>query len=329
MSGLLASFDRRSEDIRVFAVIIPELEFGDIEREIFFADFVKCADHAALDERPEAFNRLSVNDASDVLANAMINAAERIFVGQFAVAGRGVGAKQTDFMRDGFANECGQRLVFQVTDDASNDVALASDRTDHDSLSKPRTRPATASSVPIAAFVFVPVLSLPADKGFVDLDDTAKLADVLDKRGSDFVAHKPSGLVGAEAHIPIDLQGAHSLFADQHQVRDPEPILQRLIRIFKNCPCKIRETISSIAPRSALRALPMPRAGMKTINSVVAAARAMDALWPSARDQIRFAIVLSLKQRIELRRCHLMDWLRLLLTGHGDVPRSIGGLSHV
>jgi hypothetical protein len=33
----LASFDSASEDVRVLAIVIPELELGDIEREINFA----------------------------------------------------------------------------------------------------------------------------------------------------------------------------------------------------------------------------------------------------------------------------------------------------
>jgi hypothetical protein len=44
-----ASTDRRSEDIRVLAIIITELEFSDVERHVFAAHFMECADHAALD----------------------------------------------------------------------------------------------------------------------------------------------------------------------------------------------------------------------------------------------------------------------------------------
>jgi hypothetical protein len=67
------SVDRRSENVRVLPVVIAELEFGDIERHIFPAHFVKCADHAALEDRPEAFDGLRVDRANDVLASGVVN----------------------------------------------------------------------------------------------------------------------------------------------------------------------------------------------------------------------------------------------------------------
>ena len=47
--------DCRPEDVRVQTVVIAELELGNIERKVLFADLVEGPDHAALDERPEAF----------------------------------------------------------------------------------------------------------------------------------------------------------------------------------------------------------------------------------------------------------------------------------
>jgi hypothetical protein len=43
-----AAFNRGPGDIRVLAVVIPELELGNIEREIFFADLVESSDRRAL-----------------------------------------------------------------------------------------------------------------------------------------------------------------------------------------------------------------------------------------------------------------------------------------
>ena len=40
---LSASLNRRSEDVGILAVIVPELELCDIEREVLFADFVEAA----------------------------------------------------------------------------------------------------------------------------------------------------------------------------------------------------------------------------------------------------------------------------------------------
>lgn len=52
----LAFLDRRPEDVRVQTVVIAELELGDIERQILFADLVEGPDHAALDERDKGQN---------------------------------------------------------------------------------------------------------------------------------------------------------------------------------------------------------------------------------------------------------------------------------
>jgi hypothetical protein len=57
----LASADRGSENI----VIVFQLKFRDVERHIFAADAVKCADNAAFENRPEAFNRVGVNRGDD------------------------------------------------------------------------------------------------------------------------------------------------------------------------------------------------------------------------------------------------------------------------
>ena len=58
---------RRPEHIGVAAVVVPELKFGDVERQIFCAHLVERADHAALEDAPKAFNRVRVNCADNVL----------------------------------------------------------------------------------------------------------------------------------------------------------------------------------------------------------------------------------------------------------------------
>src|ERR1700682_3697120 len=50
-----ASADRLAEDVLILAIIVTELKFGDVERQIFGADLVESADNAALEDRPEAF----------------------------------------------------------------------------------------------------------------------------------------------------------------------------------------------------------------------------------------------------------------------------------
>jgi len=61
---MLTSTDRRSKYVQIEAVVIAELKFSDIERHIFGAHFAERADHAAFEDRPEAFNRVRGMDRS-------------------------------------------------------------------------------------------------------------------------------------------------------------------------------------------------------------------------------------------------------------------------
>ena len=77
--ALSASLDRRSEDVRIHAVIIAELEFGNIQRHVFGAHLMERADHAAFEDRPEAFDGLSVYHTDNILAFGVIDDAMWIF----------------------------------------------------------------------------------------------------------------------------------------------------------------------------------------------------------------------------------------------------------
>lgn len=50
----LTSPDRRTEYVGIVPVVVAELKFRDVQREIFGADFMERADHAALtsDQKP-------------------------------------------------------------------------------------------------------------------------------------------------------------------------------------------------------------------------------------------------------------------------------------
>jgi len=112
---MLASINCRSENVLVMPVIIAELELCDIQ--VLFADLVEGSDAATLDERPEAFDGLSVNRANKVLADAVIDGRVRIFV-QAPIAGPLVGAKQTDLVRYSLAHERSKGLRADILDHA-------------------------------------------------------------------------------------------------------------------------------------------------------------------------------------------------------------------
>jgi hypothetical protein len=108
MSFASASRNRGSEDVRVLAIIVTELEFSNIERKVLFADFVEAPHNTTLDQRPEALDCLRVNRADDVLAFGVVNGRVRIFPVKFLVSLPLVGAEQADFVRDGFADKLGE-----------------------------------------------------------------------------------------------------------------------------------------------------------------------------------------------------------------------------
>lgn len=124
LENTLTSSNRRSENIRIFAVIIAELKLRNIERHIFGADFVEASDDPAFENRPKALNRVRVDCADNVLPNAVIDRAMRV-IGQPVIDAALIGREQANLVRDGFANEgfCG--LLGDVLQDASDDATLA------------------------------------------------------------------------------------------------------------------------------------------------------------------------------------------------------------
>jgi hypothetical protein len=93
--GVSASLNRRAGDVRVLT-----------------------ANKTALENRPEAFDGLSVNCAHNILPFGVVNNAMRIFTIEPLVANPLIGAKQADFVGDGFADERGESGGIHVRDHA-------------------------------------------------------------------------------------------------------------------------------------------------------------------------------------------------------------------
>src|SRR5689334_17999845 len=128
MTDHLASPYRVVEDVRVLAVVISELKFGNIQREIFAADFVKCSDNAALHQRPKTFDGLRMHRADNVLAFRVVNAGQRIFTGETVVTRPLIGTEQANLSRDGLANELRESAGADVFDHPRYHVAFAAYR---------------------------------------------------------------------------------------------------------------------------------------------------------------------------------------------------------
>ncbi len=286
------SFGRRSENIGVQSIVIPELKFRYVQMQILLADLVVCANYTALQDRPEAFDGVGVDCANDMLADAVVNDTVRETIVQPIVPGPRISAEQANAGGNCLSDEPFEDRAAGVLNDARDDIALASDRADYCALARIAAPPHADLLVPM------PVAIVSADIGFINLDNAAKFLSVLNEGGPDLVAHEPSGLVGAEAHVAEDLKGAHALLADEHQMRDSEPILQRLIRVLKDCAGQVREAVASVG--CARIALPVPRPALQFGGNNRATARATDAFRPAPRDQVSNAIILSLKECVEL-----------------------------
>ena len=277
----LASLDRRSENIRVLPIVIAELELSDIERHIFAAHFVERTDHAALEDRPEAFDGLGMNGADDVLASSVVNGGVReIFIEAF-VSGPLIGAKQADLMGNGFANERVERCSLDVRDYPRDHIALAADGADDWSFAGTNAAGPAAS----AALIPMPVFGQAADERFIYFDNSAELINVLHESGSDLMAHEPRGPIRAKAHIAIDLQCAHALLARKHEMDDAEPLPQRLVRVLENRSCDMGEAIVG-GGRRAFVAQPVPLHCAVCLDLHVATSRAGYAFRPAATSEI-------------------------------------------
>jgi hypothetical protein len=54
---MLASLNRRSENVGIEPIVVAELKFGDVQRHVFCADLVEAPDDAAFEDRPEALGK--------------------------------------------------------------------------------------------------------------------------------------------------------------------------------------------------------------------------------------------------------------------------------
>src|SRR5579883_2800470 len=191
-----------------------------------------------------------------------------------------------------------------------HDLALATHSADNGRLA--RAHPTAPTVAPSAVLV----VRLPADEGLVYFDNPHQLAEVLiGETGPDPVAHIPSGLIGAETHVPLHLKGTDAFLGRQHQVDDAEPLAQGLVGVLEDRPGDMRE---AVALGGALVALPVPGAAFQLIDLLRAAAGATDPYGPAVPYQIGAAGILIGKRRLPLGDRHLVD--TLLGLGHGPSP---------
>jgi hypothetical protein len=199
--GASATPYRGSKDVRVVPIVISEFEFCNVQRQIFAADLVEATHDAALQQRPEAIDSLRVDNAIDILLFGVDNefVIEGIF--QVSIAGMFIGSDQANFFGHGLPHEGVESLGIGAVDYAGDDITLAADRADDRNFAGTF---AAARSIPL---VPMPVVSLAANVGFVNLDNSHQLAEFrIGEARANAVAHVMGGRITAEAHHAMDLQ---------------------------------------------------------------------------------------------------------------------------
>jgi hypothetical protein len=201
-----------------------------------------------------------------------------------------------------FVHELVQCFGLDVGDDASDHVALRLYGSYNDRLAGSASAPEVSAS----PFALMFVLGLAPDEGFIDFHDPAQLGCIARRqRHAKAMAHIPGRLVGAKAHVSANLQGADALLAGQHQVRNFEPILERLVRVLKDGARDVRKAIGRHG--RTLVALPMPRVASQGFRAIRATPRTLHAFRPTLADQIRAARFLIRKRLFKLWDGELMQ----------------------
>jgi hypothetical protein len=307
---------RRSEDVVVVPIIVAELKFSDVERHVLFADFVERTNHAAFEDRPEAFNRVCVDRANNVFASGVLDDLVPADLPDMSIAGPLVGHKQADFFGDRLANESGKHIGANRFDYACYDITLALDGANNRLLAGTDATATSAASPPMF------IVGLAANKCFINFDNAKQLLEffILQSR-TNAVAHMPGGPVRTESHIALDLPSTNALLACEHQIDDTKPFAKIDLRVFEDCPDQMRESISPSFP--TIRALPFEFHGRERIDAVAVTSRAAHASRPPMSNQVVVAGFLVGECCLPLADGHLVDLAWLLGAGHVVSPNRL------
>jgi hypothetical protein len=284
------------EDVRIFAIVKPELKFIQIQRQIGFADLVVAAHDAALDQRPERFNRIGVRRSYYILALAVPDHAMIVIAAKQAIAAVLIRREQLHAspIRN-LTNETIERGRVSILDHLADHVALAADRADDGNLSL------GARQIERAALAGVHVVGFSANKHFVHFHVAKQLREIIFHRGADASAHIPRGFIRAGAHHAVNLMRGYSLLRVAHDEHDLKPRSERILGVLEN---RFRDDAESVAVASAA-ALPFANPMEGTMRDVkhlgVRATGAFDhAIRPTLLNQKPLAIVFGLKRGQQL-----------------------------
>src|SRR6266851_8550969 len=143
-------------------MIVSERKFVQVQRQIILAHLVVASHNSALEQAPEAFNRVRMRRADNVLALTVIDGlVDETMRAKMPVSGVFIGRDQRDFLRDGLFYKTVQRVESGFLDHLTDHVALAADGSDHHRLAS------AIWSATVTAFVPMLVRVFPADETFI------------------------------------------------------------------------------------------------------------------------------------------------------------------
>jgi hypothetical protein len=262
------------EDVRVLAIVMPKLKFGQIQRQIVFAHVVVRSDDSAFKQAPKRFEIVGMHFAAHVLMCLVVNVFVRKCLVQFLIASSLIGRNQADVRRYGLADKPRHGFGRSIFDYLTNHVALTGDRADDCGLARRAT--------PFLLFVPVAIAVQATNVGFIYFNLAHQLREVFVlHRGSDALEHIPSCPIVAAADLAMNLKRADSFLGLAHQIDDLEPSLKRIVSILEN---RFRNDAEAIAVASAAFlgfANPMERSRLERIGLVAIAARTTHAIGPT------------------------------------------------
>jgi hypothetical protein len=268
-------------------MIVAKLKLRQIQRQILFADMVEAAHSPALQKRPERFDVVGMNLATDVfaltVAHGLVWNAARL---EPAITGVFISSYQVYIVTDSSTHKAIQRSGIGILDYFTDDITFATDSSDDSDFAGCLTASLVRFLIPMAVLIF------PADEGFIDLDNTHKLAKLfIVDGGTQPMTDIPSGVQGgglAEKHPPKLTRG-NAFLALEHRVENFEPSRQRNVGIFKHSASDYRETVRVAMFVGFVPALPMKRTRRTLVDLRVTALRADRARRPTAHGQINTA----------------------------------------
>lgn len=298
-SDASASCCSSTEDIRILAIVVAELKLSKVQRQILFADMVERTDNATFEERPERFNVISVNLATNILTFAMAHRLMWIIRLQPAIAGMFVGCYQINVVTNSASNEAIQRGGIGILNYLTYHIAFPANSSDDADLAAALT----TSDVSFLVGVAVPILS--ADEGFVYLNNAHKLAEVrIEHRSAKPMAHVPSSRIG-RSDLSHDLVCADALLRIENLPKNLKPCLEWIVGVLKDRPDQNRETIRLARIRGTHFTSVMPRLESEGIYRRITAARTLNlAVRPTVLKQVSLTIVVSREGGHEFAKRH-------------------------